>query len=59
MIKLTKEQIVGELLAEEQITAEEAVTLLTPESNSHNNNIPEVKEPTCFTGYFWEQNTTL
>ena len=29
MSKLTKEEIVGELLVEGQITAEEAVTLLT------------------------------
>ena len=29
MSKLTKEQIVGELIAEDQITIEEAVTLLT------------------------------
>tara|TARA_R110000868_G_scaffold350289_1_gene611525 strand:+ start:721 stop:879 length:159 start_codon:yes stop_codon:yes gene_type:complete len=34
MSKLTKEQIVGELLAEEQITAEEAVTLLTEKAST-------------------------
>ena len=34
MKKLTKEQIVGELLAEEQITAEEAVTLLTEKATT-------------------------
>ena len=34
MEKLTKEQIVGELLAEEQITAEEAVTLLTEKATT-------------------------
>jgi hypothetical protein len=34
MEKLTKEQIVGELLAEEQITAEEAVTLLTEKTST-------------------------
>jgi len=32
MSKLTKEQIVEELLAEEQISVEEAVTLLTNET---------------------------
>jgi|COG998Drversion2_1049125.scaffolds.fasta_scaffold00214_12 hypothetical protein len=34
MKKLTKEQIVGELLAEEQITREEAVTLLTEKATT-------------------------
>jgi len=34
MEKLTKEEIVGELLAEGQITAEEAVTLLTEKAST-------------------------
>ena len=38
MEKLTKEQIVGELLAEGQITAEEAVTLLTEKASTIINN---------------------
>ena len=38
MEKLTKEEIVGELLVEGQITAEEAVTLLTEKTSTVINN---------------------
>tara|TARA_R110000737_G_C14375023_1_gene449496 strand:+ start:200 stop:358 length:159 start_codon:yes stop_codon:yes gene_type:complete len=38
MSKLTKEQIVGELIAEDQITIEEAVTLLTEKTSTVINN---------------------
>tara|TARA_R110000803_G_scaffold208839_1_gene277856 strand:- start:42 stop:197 length:156 start_codon:yes stop_codon:yes gene_type:complete len=38
MSKLTKEQIVGELLVEEQITAEKAVILLTEKPSTVVNN---------------------
>tara|TARA_R100000544_G_C2213501_1_gene53244 strand:+ start:512 stop:691 length:180 start_codon:yes stop_codon:yes gene_type:complete len=58
MTKLTKEQIVGELLAEEQISAEEAITLLTPVSISYNINIPKDNASESANGIFWEQNST-
>jgi len=58
MTKLTKEQIVGELLAEEQISAEEAVTLLTPATISYNINIPKDNASKHANGIFWEQNST-
>ncbi|MGK0255586.1 MAG: hypothetical protein ACI81I_000186 [Arcobacteraceae bacterium] len=38
MSKLTKEQIVAELIAEDQITIEEAVTLLTEKNSTVINN---------------------
>ena len=44
--KLTKAQIIGELLAEEQISAEEAITLLSekPTTIIYNVSVPEKKE---------------
>mgnify|MGYP003111989109 FL=1 len=58
MEKLTKEQIVGELLAEEQISAEEAITLLTPTPISYNINISKEEASSHSNGIFWEQNST-
>tara|TARA_B100000497_G_scaffold123709_1_gene156870 strand:- start:4503 stop:4688 length:186 start_codon:yes stop_codon:yes gene_type:complete len=60
MDKLTKAQIVGELLAEEQITAEEAITLLEPAKTIiYNVHVPEqeVHTPMPY-GNMWTTNIT-
>lgn len=58
--KLTKAQIVGELLAEEQITAEEAITLLEPaQTIIYNVQIPEQELiGTMPIGNMWTTNIT-
>tara|TARA_R110002126_G_scaffold264790_1_gene407999 strand:- start:1015 stop:1203 length:189 start_codon:yes stop_codon:yes gene_type:complete len=57
--KLTKAQIIGELLAEEQISAEEAITLLSekPTTIIYNVNVPENKEMPLY-GNMWSTNIT-
>tara|TARA_R100000541_G_scaffold57767_1_gene68175 strand:- start:87 stop:275 length:189 start_codon:yes stop_codon:yes gene_type:complete len=58
--KLTKAQIVGELLAEEQISAEEAITLLSekPSTVVYNIVAPTKTEIPLY-GNMWTANTTL
>jgi len=58
--KLTKAQIVGELLAEEQITAEEAITLLSEKPTTVVYNILAPNQPEMpLYGNMWSTNTTL
>jgi|TARA_R110001592_G_scaffold24542_7_gene94509 hypothetical protein len=58
--KLTKAQIVGELLAEEQITAEEAITLLSEKPTTVVYNIvAPSKQDIPLYGNMWTANTTL
>tara|TARA_R100001443_G_scaffold87530_1_gene94016 strand:- start:393 stop:584 length:192 start_codon:yes stop_codon:yes gene_type:complete len=58
--KLSKAQIVGELLAEEQISAEEAITLLEPaQTIIYNVQIPEEELiGTVPLGNMWTTNIT-
>ena len=58
--KLTKAQIIGELLAEEQISPEEAITLLSekPITVVYNVHLPE-REETSLYGNMWNANTTV
>jgi len=58
--KLTKAQIIGELLAEEQISPEEAITLLSekPITVVYNVQLPE-REETSLYGNMWNANTTV
>ena len=58
--KLSKAQIVGELLAEEQISPEEAITLLSekPATVIYNVQLPERNDMPLF-GNMWNSNTTL
>jgi len=57
--KLTKAQIIGELLAEEQISAEEAITLLSnkPTTVIYNVTVPDKKEIPLY-GNMWSTNIT-
>ena len=57
--KLTKAQIIGELLAEEQISAEEAITLLSekPTTIIYNVSVPENKEMPLYVN-MWSTNIT-
>lgn len=57
---LTKAQIVGELLAEEQISAEEAITLLEPaQTIIYNLQVPEEKVVGIpLYGNMWTTNIT-
>jgi len=58
--KLTKAQIIGELLTEEQITTEEAITLLSSEPTTiiYNIQLPENEEQPLY-GNMWDQSSTL
>ena len=59
--KLSKAQIIGELLAEEQITPEEAITLLSekPTTVVYNVQLPEREDIDTLYGNMWNSNTTL
>lgn len=59
--KLTKAQIIGELLSEEQITAEEAITLLSekPTTIIYNVHLPEKEQEEMLFGNMWNQSSTL
>tara|TARA_R110001592_G_scaffold34089_4_gene117451 strand:+ start:3071 stop:3259 length:189 start_codon:yes stop_codon:yes gene_type:complete len=57
---LTKTEIIGELLAESQISAEEAITLLQPEPQTviYNIQVPS-EEVVSYPGYgSWSTNIT-
>ena len=58
--KLSKAQIIGELLAEEQISPQEAITLLSekPTTVVYNVHIPD-KEDIPLYGNMWAANTTI
>ena len=57
--KLTKAQIVGELLAEEQITADEAITLLEPAQTIIHVQVPQEEVQTVMPfGNMWTTNIT-
>jgi hypothetical protein len=62
--KLTKAQLIGELLSEEQITAEEAITLLSSEPTTviYNVHLPEKEQKEqeeMLFGNMWNQSSTL
>ena len=59
--KLTKAQIIGELLAEEQITTEEAITLLSSEPTTviYNVQLPEKEQEEMLFGNMWNQSSTI
>tara|TARA_R110002126_G_scaffold252118_1_gene395295 strand:- start:23 stop:214 length:192 start_codon:yes stop_codon:yes gene_type:complete len=59
--KLTKAQIIGELLAEEQITTEEAITLLSSEPTTviYNVQLPEKEQEEMLFGNMWDQSSTI
>ncbi len=62
--KLTKAQLIGELLSEEQITAEEAITLLSekPTTIIYNVHLPEKEQKEqeeMLFGNMWNQSSTL
>lgn len=62
--KLTKAQLIGELLSEEQITAEEAITLLSSEPTTviYNVHPPEKdskEQEELIFGNIWNQSSTI
>jgi hypothetical protein len=63
--KLTKAQLIGELLSDEQITAEEAITLLSSEPTTviYNVHLPEKEQKEqmeeMLFGNMWNQSSTL
>ena len=59
--KLTKAQIIGELLSEEQITANEAITLLStgPTTVIYNVQLSEKDQEEIIFGNMWNQSSTI